>query len=62
MSSNKLSFGFFIALLGYHREIRGGKRVVVKKIDRNRESIVDEEQIYEEYKTVCDKLSEIRGG
>ncbi len=51
------SFGFFASTLGYHRVVRKGKGVYVKKIDRKRESVLDGEAFREEYKEVCKRLT-----
>ncbi len=51
------SLKFFINALGYHREVREGKGVYVKKLDRRRFSIVAPEVFQQEYEQVCKCLS-----
>ena len=56
MFERPFSFKFFVNALGYHREVRKGKGVFVKKIDRKRQSIISHEVFREEYSNVCNKL------
>ncbi len=57
MLEKPFSFKFFISSLGYHREVRKGKGVYVKKIGRRRFSIVALEVFKQEYETVCARIS-----
>jgi len=51
------SLKFFISALGYHREVRKGKGVYVKKLARQRFSIITPEVFNQEYEQVCKCLS-----
>lgn len=57
MVEKPFSFKFFVSALGYHREVRNGKGVYVKRIDRRRFSIITPEVFKEEYETVCKTIS-----
>jgi len=57
MNQKPFSFKFFFASLGYHREVRKGKGVYVKKLDRKRFSVVSHEVMLEEYNQVCKCIS-----
>jgi len=51
------SFKFFYTALGYHREVRKGKGVYVKRLDRKRFSVVSHEAFQQEYREVCNCMS-----
>ena len=54
MSKRPFSFKFFYTSLGYHRQVRKGKGVYVKKLDRKRVSVISHEVMREDYKKVCE--------
>jgi len=58
MTKKPFSFKFFTAALGYHREVRKGKGVYVKKLDRKRSSVISHEVFMEEYKKVCERMAD----
>ena len=52
-SEAPFTFGFFVAALGYHREVRKGKGIYVKRLDRKRYSLVTPEAMRLDYEDVC---------
>ena len=60
-SEQPFSFNFFVAALGYRREIRDGKGVYVKRLGRKRYSIITAESFKRDYKEVCKRLYAKKG-